>query len=238
MRDLASWLKAGKDENKDEPWARLAALSRFALCGFGQFDATMSLGVYNKKRKNTTIRPGTDDKERLRGLGMRALVGNRIATDAASLQRGALSPENVPDEVMGSDFTPWSLGAYDKFRPIEKKMGMRKKQGMSIEKFAKASRRHTLLFSLRYGKGRASDRIERIKVLGKIHEERPEIPPVDFIVNTFEEMNFRYIAQIREGDRKIIRLGGEGMRKPGFARISLRPVDGGWHRLEYHPTSP
>ena len=35
LKDLSSWLKAEKDEGKDEPWTRLGELATFALCGFG-----------------------------------------------------------------------------------------------------------------------------------------------------------------------------------------------------------
>ena len=50
MRELASLLKAEKDDSKGEPRTRLNELSTFALCGFGQFDAKLAIGVYNKER--------------------------------------------------------------------------------------------------------------------------------------------------------------------------------------------
>ena len=50
------------------------------------------------------------------------------------------------------------------------------------------------------------------------------------------KMNYRYIDQIKDGTRKIVRIGGDGMRKPGFARIALCPVNGKAPRWEYPPT--
>ena len=99
-------------------------------------------------------------RERLCDLGVRVPIGNRFSVAASSLQRGALSPEGASDEVLlVSDFLPWSLDAYEKSQPAEKKMELRKKQGMSIEKFATAGRQHTLLFALCYGRGHAQERL-------------------------------------------------------------------------------
>ena len=57
-----------------------------------------------------------------------------------------------------------------------------------------------------------------------------------FTIETFGEMNYRYIALIRDGTRKIMRLGWDGMRKPGFARIALCSSDATAPRWEYPPT--
>ena len=236
MKDLSIWLKAGKENTKDEPWTRLTELSCFGLCGFGQFDSTLAIGVYNKDSRTALLRQGATERERMWDLGARAPVGNRIATGVASLNWGTLTNENIPDEtLMVSDFLPWTLDAYEKFQPMEKKMEFRKKQGMGISKFVKAGRHHTLFFAFSYGEEHDAERLACILELEKIHEARPEISPVDFILDTFEEMNYRYIAQIRDGTRKIMRLGGDGMRKPGFARIALCSPNSNWPRWEYPP---
>ena len=56
---------------------------------------------------------------------------------------------------------------------------------------------------------------------------------VDTISATYEEMIYLYCAQIRDGARKIMRLGGDGMKKPAFARIALNPTSGNKTRWEY-----
>ena len=56
---------------------------------------------------------------------------------------------------------------------------------------------------------------------------------METISAAYEEMNSVYCAQIREGARKIIRLGGDGMKKPAFARIALNPTVGDRTRREY-----
>ena len=74
MKGLAEWLKEEKDESKDEPLTRLRELSAFALCGFGQFDAPLGIGVYNKERRASLLRQGLTERGRLRGRGVRLPV--------------------------------------------------------------------------------------------------------------------------------------------------------------------
>ena len=139
VKDISTWLKAEKDETKDELWTRLADLARFSLCGFGKFDSSLAIGVYNKDRRTTLLRQGGTERERLWDLGARVPGGNRISNGVASLQRGSLPTENIPDEaLLVSDFLPWSLDAYEKFQPVDKKMELRQKQWVGIGKFVKA----------------------------------------------------------------------------------------------------
>ena len=88
MRELASLLKAEKEDNKDEPWAMLNELSTFALCGFGQFEAKLGIGVYNKVRRSTLQRQGLTERERDRlwDRGVRVPIGARIAHSSSTLQ--------------------------------------------------------------------------------------------------------------------------------------------------------
>ena len=50
-KDVAARAESEKFDSKDEPRARLNALATFAVCGFGRFNATLSIGAYNKERK-------------------------------------------------------------------------------------------------------------------------------------------------------------------------------------------
>ena len=79
MKGLAAWLKAEKDENKDEPWARLNGLATFDLCGFRQFEASLGVGVYNKERRASLLIQGLTERDRLWDSGIRVPIGNRIA---------------------------------------------------------------------------------------------------------------------------------------------------------------
>ena len=62
LGELPSLIKAEKEDSKDEPWTRLNDLSMFAHCGFGQFNETLAIGVYSKKKKGYCAAPRVDGK--------------------------------------------------------------------------------------------------------------------------------------------------------------------------------
>ena len=122
-------MKAEKDESKDEPWTRLNELSTFALCGFGQFEASLGVGVYNKERKASLLRQGLTERDRLWDQGIRAPIGNRIAHGAATMMWGTTTSENIDDNaLLVTDFMAWAQEIYEKFQPEGKKKEPRKKQ--------------------------------------------------------------------------------------------------------------
>ena len=234
MRGLADFLKAEKEEGKDEPWTRLNELATFALCGFGQFNAVLAVGVYNKERKASLLRQGLTERDRLWDRGIRVPIGNRIAHGAATMCWGSMTSENVDDNtLLVTDFIPVLQEAYEKFQPEGKKNEIRKKQVLSIEKWVKAAKQHTMMFGLLHGLEHQKERAECILEMERVHEARPDLFSVETISAAFEEMNYVYCAQIREGTRKIMRLGGEGMKKPAFARIALNPTVSNKTRWEY-----
>ena len=237
FKDLSAWSESEKDENKDDPWTRLNESATFAMCGFVQFSASLAVGVYSKERKSTLLRQGLTERDMLRDQGARAPIGTRISHAAAALQWGSLSSEGIPGEtLLVGDFTPWTQDAYDKYQPDAKKNEARRKQTLSIEKFAKASKQHTMAFGLLRGKGNCEERISCLMELGRVRESRPELFTVDFATDAFEEVNPHYIAQIKEGARNVIRMGSGGVGKPSIARIALNIADGKGPRWEYTAT--
>ena len=122
FEDLPPWLKSEKDEIKDEPWTRLNELSTFDMCGFGQFSASLAVGVYNKERKSTLRRQCLTERAMLWDQGVRVPIGTRIAHAAPTSQWGALSSEGIPEETLTvGDFTLWTQDAYGEYRPDSKK---------------------------------------------------------------------------------------------------------------------
>ena len=59
-----------------------------------------------------------------------------------------------------------------------------------------------------------------------MRESWHELFAVDLATCAFGEMNFHYIAQIKERTRKVIRMGADGVGKPSFARIALNSAAG------------
>ena len=195
------------------------------------------MGVYNKERRASLQRQGLTDRDRLRGEGARVPIGTRIAQAAATPQWGSLSSEGISDDaLLVSDFAPWSQESYDKYHPDVQKNEARRKQALIIEKFVKAGKQHTLYFGMIYGKGHCKERLDCIADLGRVRDDRPELFTVEFVAESFGEMDFQYLSQIKEGARKVIMLGADNARKPNFARIALRRMDGKGARWEYPTT--
>ena len=176
-KGLSSWLKGEKDDSKEEPWARLNELATFALCGFGQFSATLGVGVYNNERRTTLLRQGMTDRDRLWDRGIRVPIGNRIAYGEAAMLRGTISPENVGGRtLLVSDFLPLSQEVYVKFQPDGKKNEPRKKQALSVEKWAKAAKQHTEMLCLPHGLEREKERTECILEMERERGRERESP--------------------------------------------------------------
>ena len=190
--------------------------------------------MYNKERKATLQRQGLSERDRLWDLGLRVPIGTRIAHSASTLHWGSLSSEGTSeDALLVSDVIPWSQESYERYQPDPRENEERGKQALSIEKIAKAGKQHSLMVSMIYGKGHYKERLGCLLELERLHEARPELFTVDFVSGAFEEMNFHYIAQVKEGTRNVIRLGADRVEKPGFARLALNCVDGKGHRWEY-----
>ena len=149
---------------------------------------------------------------------------------------GAMSSENVGDNtVLAADFIPLIQGEYGKFQPCGKRMRYAK-QALCVEKWAKADKQHTMMFSLLRGEEHHKERDDFILGLERVRESRPDLFAVDMISATYEEMTSIYCSQIREGTRKVMRPGWAGMKNPGFARIAINPTTTNRSRWEYPTT--
>ena len=83
------------------------------------------------------------------------------------------------------------------------------------------------MFSLMYGRDHYKERLDCLLELERLREARPELFTVEFVSESFEAMNIHYIAQIKEGSRRVVMLGADRVTKPDFARLSLNCSDGG-----------
>ena len=94
------------------------------------------------------------------------------------------------------------------------------------------------MFGLLHGKEHFRERLDCMADLERVYESRPAFFAVEFATDAFGDMNFHYIAHIKEGVRKSTRMGADGVKKPGFGRIALNSVDGKGARWEYRTTFP
>ena len=97
---------------------------------------------------------------------------------------------NIDDNtLLVTDFIPMAQEVYEKFQPDGKKNEIRKKQALSIEKWAISENQHTMMFSLLHGQEHHKERTDCILEMERVHEARPDLFSVDTISATFEGMN-------------------------------------------------
>ena len=72
--------------------------------------------------------------------------------------------------------------------------------------------------------------------LERLREAHPELFSVQTIVSGWGEMASRYIAAVKEGARKMVRMLPETVRKGEFRRKALTPMADGRSRWEFPTT--
>ena len=148
-----------------------------------------------------------------------------------------MSSEKVDDDtLLATDFIPMMQETSEKSQPDGKKNEIRKKKALIIEKWAKVPRQHTMMFCSMRGQEHHKERMGCILESERVHEARHDLFAVETISNAYDEMNFMYFSQIREGARKVMRLGDEGAKKPSFVRIALNPTSMKTSRWGYPTT--
>ena len=150
---------------------------------------------------------------------------------------GCLQDTNVAgDVILLSDFHPRSQEVCDSFAPASKKCEVRGKQPDALDTFLRCANQHIGVWCVFYGKEHKEERIHALAALGRIHEARPELFTLRIIVCAWGEMARRYIAAVKEGARKMVRMLPETVRKGEFRRKALTPMSDGRSRWGYPTT--
>ena len=223
--EIREFLKTKDDTGpKDETWARITEMDGFPLVGFGFFKTRLFTGAYNRKRKATAIRQFATDKDALRGGGLRVPIGNRIAHAAAALCWGAINADKPgEDSLTLEDCIPCTYEAYDAFVPDGQKNETRGKQPQTIDMFTRAEKQHVELPALFFGREHAPERLEAIAISQQLHEAQPEVSPLHFPIDAWGAMEFRYISDVMDGARRLLRMLPDNARGTEYRRKALSP---------------
>ena len=74
--------------------------------------------------------------------------------------------------------------------------------------------------------------------LDRLHEAHPDLSTIQIIAEAWKNMTFRYIAPLKEWDRKMVRMFPETVRKGELRRKALTPMEDGRARWGYPTTFP
>ena len=70
----------------------------------------------------------------------------------------------------------------------------------------------------------------------KMRESHPELPTVPLLVRTWGPMNLRYIAEVKGGTRRVIRMLHDSVKKIDFRQKALSPLKTGPPLWKYPAT--
>ena len=183
------------------------------------------------------LRQFATDKDALWDGGLRVPIGNRIAHAAAALTWGAANVEKPGEDTLTlADCIPFSYEAYGRFFSRMGKYEARGKQPQTIDAFTRAAKQHVELFPLFFGREHDPERLFVITTFQRLHEAEPEVFPLVFLISSWGAMTFRYISEVMEGTRRLMRMLPDNVRKTEYRRKALSPDANGLPRWEFPTT--
>ena len=225
------------NEEKEETWNRLNELATFALAGFLFFTVKMGALNYNRERRDSVLRQSLTGRDTMWGQGLRVPFGDRICHGAASLSWGEVDDSSVGEEVvLLSDCYPVSQDVYDVFAVNRGKYDPRGEHPVSLGLFLRCAKQHIMIWRTFFGSERRVGRVAAMGALGKLHEAHPDLFIIPAIVSAWAEMTCRYVTDVKECTRKMVRMLPETVREGEFRRKSLSPMSDGRSRWGYPTT--
>ena len=221
-------MKKEKDDEKEDVWNRLTEMTTFALTGFGFFKTSLGTGTYKRERKASSLRQGITDKDRFWDKGLRVPIGNRVAHASAALTWGCLAEKTAAEDALVlADCAPLTADAYDAFTPDSKKLEPRGKAPVTIDRLSRCAKQQIELFCMCFGEEHRKERVDALEIMVQLHETQPELFTVQFLNQCWGAMNFRYISEVKDGARRMMRMLHDGARKTDLRRRALTPTSTG-----------
>ena len=104
--------------------------------------------------------------------------------------------------------------------------------------FTRAAKQQVGIFSLFFGWENATGRLEVIAISLQIRQAQPEVSPLHFPTPSWEAANYRYISDVMDGTRRLLRMSPGNVRKTEYRSKALSPGARGQHRWEFPTTWP
>ena len=131
------------------------------------------------------------------------------------------------DAILLGDCTPHTLGAYEAFVTDGKRSEPHGKIPLTVDRYTRCAKKHIELFCLLYGKEHRKERREALEIMIELHETQPDLFTIAFLCQTWVAMSYSYIAEIRDGARRMIRMLPDVVKKTDLRRKALSPGPSG-----------
>ena len=117
-----------------------------------------------------------------------------------------------------------------------KKLEPHGKAPLTIDRFTRCAKQHVELFALLYGTEHRKERHEALNVMVELHESQPDLVTIAFLCQAWEAMSYTYLAEIKDGNRRMIRMLPDVVKKTDLRRRALSPGPTGRTLWEYPTT--
>ena len=128
------------------------------------------------------------------------------------------------------DAVKYRAGTWDGTKLEEKKS-----EPHTMSCFATSAKQQIKLFGLFYGREHKKERLKALKIIIRLHDEKPDLFTVGFLVKTWNRMWAEYGEAIREGIRSLLRILPEGADRNSLVTLALSPYKGSKKRIWRRP---
>ena len=215
---------AEKEERKSGPPSKVEQLTVCALRGFGLHKVMMGTNTYGPELESCLRRQARSERDRLWHAKLRIPITNRIAKAASSGLFGNVASEGTDEiTVTLGDCIAMDASRYRPHRWDGEKIEPANKEPQTMACFIGAAKHQIKLFCLLYGEEHKRERKKALKHLIWLRDQKPELPTVTFLVESWNRICYEYTEAVREGVRVILRALTEGGTRDSFSPYALSP---------------
>ena len=195
-----------------------------ALRGFGKYKTVLGTGTYGPELEQCLRRQARSEKDKLWQEKIRFILTNRIARGASTGRFGSFEGEGGEEtsitlaDCFAVDAVKYRAGTWDGTRLEEKKS-----EPHTMSCFISSAKQQIKLFCLLYGEEHREERKNALKKFQKLHEEKPDLFTVAFLVKTWNRMWAEFGEAVREGVRALLRILPEGANREALITLALSP---------------
>ena len=215
---------ADQEEKKAGGLGKVDQFMVCALRGFGCYEIDLCTGIYGKDLEDAIRRQGRTDREHLWHQKLKIPLTNRIAKAASTGRFGNVKGDGT-DEVSITLADCFALDSqkYRAYKWDGEKLESPNKEPHTMSCFISSAKQQITLFCMLYGWEHKKERKDALKRYERLHERKPDLFTVAFLVECWNRTWFEYTECIREGVRTLIRMSPEGTSRDAFIRLALSP---------------
>ena len=203
-----------------------------ALRGFGLRKITLGTNTYGPELESCLRRQARSERDRLWHDKLRIPITNRMAKAAASGLFGNVASGGTDEiTVTLGDCIAMDASRYRAHRWDGEKIEPANKEPQTMACFVGAVKQQIKLYCLLFGEEHKRERKKALKHLIWLHDQKPELFTVAFLVESWNRICYEYTEAVREGVRVILRALPEGCTRDAFTAYALSPYRNSTKRM-------